>query len=75
MAVLCTDGRLYLFHAKTLKLKKTFNESISAFLKQQQGEIDFLKVAASDLERRVTCEESCLAAWQKGEMLPQVSFD
>ena len=73
MATFSLDLKIRLFNSKTLKLVKVFDESIENFLKSQS--IESLRCPEADIERRVKNEQEIHAEWEKGEMLPSMSFD
>lgn len=49
MALLSLDLKLRIFDGKTLKLIKVFSENIQNFILNQQGDVDMLKVANSEV--------------------------
>ena len=49
MALLSLDLKLRIFDGKKLKLIKVFSENIQNFILNQQGDVDILKVANSEV--------------------------
>ncbi len=77
LAVLTLDQRIFLFNSRTLKLIKSFNESIDHFqLSQSKGDYpELLKVPATDVVRRVLIEHELEKEWANGNCLPSLQFD